>query len=569
MHLMSTMNSYSCHTVSSVFMRKLRWLIIKIMIGASVGKVVFFVWLISEVGIEAFRCKDERLLNDYSFCNGAYDCEDRSDETYGCDRDSCGAGKFRCNASTCIDVRFRCDLKGDCRDGSDEINCGNLTTEDNCVTRNGKYLCRDKSRCIEFKYACDGTCHCDDCSDENKDNCTRYANSGLCLSCKDFCLPTPNGPECTCDSITYESSRLCRGFSDCTGLSTSNACDQFCGEYRSKVECFCNKNYLLRDDGQTCQSRVSNDNILVYSTATKIKARIGYYYSEQVLKNDVNCTALSAAHDFVLFATFNSKKGQGRIVKTSIRAAKPDEIIKSGSYVTSIAVDWITNNTYFTSNESLSVCASNGQICARIGICNVDYVALAPEFGWMYFSQQVDHIDERLIIRSNMDGSDRNILTDGSYKFPLSLAVDEIVEMVYWYETKSDMLHSVSFFGTKKKTWHLLDSHEYPYFTFKAFEGYVYFTLNHDDKIYKSWWKTGSIYRNQADQVHTDESTTVVRHIYPYNPLLQRAEKASNPCALASCDGLCLLSRSSTTLGLTHSCVCEHFKSLVSPFSDV
>jgi hypothetical protein len=39
-------------------------------------------------------------------------------------RPTCEPGKFRCDDGTCIDESYRCDDVTDCRDGSDEGNCG-------------------------------------------------------------------------------------------------------------------------------------------------------------------------------------------------------------------------------------------------------------------------------------------------------------------------------------------------------------------------------------------------------------------------------------------------------------
>jgi hypothetical protein len=40
---------------------------------------------------------------------------------------TCAPGKFRCNDGTCIEESYHCDDVTDCRDGSDEQNCGSRT----------------------------------------------------------------------------------------------------------------------------------------------------------------------------------------------------------------------------------------------------------------------------------------------------------------------------------------------------------------------------------------------------------------------------------------------------------
>lgn len=53
--------------------------------------------------------------------------------------------------------------------------------------------------------------------------------------------------------------------------------------------------------------------------------------------------------------------------------------------ISSIAVDWITGNVYFTSQYSLSVCTRNGKICNKLktSVFEIKYVALVPKFGYV------------------------------------------------------------------------------------------------------------------------------------------------------------------------------------------
>lgn len=70
---------------------------------------------------------------------------------------------------------------------------------------------------------------------------------------------------------------------------------------------------------------------------------------------------------------------------------------------------------------------------------------------WMFYTQNIDGETERLIMKSNMDGSEESVLLDVNFYYFISLAVDEWTETVYWLETFSKKLHSVSMYGSNKR----------------------------------------------------------------------------------------------------------------------
>ena len=80
----------------------------------------------------------------------------------------CQDGQFKCDSTTCIDIKWKCDGDFDCPDHSDEQNCTQLTVnQSSCGAQ--EFMC-GSGECIHVTWKCDGEPDCSDGSDETE-NC--------------------------------------------------------------------------------------------------------------------------------------------------------------------------------------------------------------------------------------------------------------------------------------------------------------------------------------------------------------------------------------------------------------
>lgn len=145
-----------------------------------------------ELNNSTFVCDNGQCINSIYLCDGIPNCRDGSDEK-NCGNQTCE--EFLCENKKCIPNAWVCDGYFDCGiyDNSDEMNC-NYTIP--CTDDVKEFNCKnDESKCIPIVQVCDGHDDCGDGSDET--NCTCICENSF--TCKSICQCID--PKLICDAI--------------------------------------------------------------------------------------------------------------------------------------------------------------------------------------------------------------------------------------------------------------------------------------------------------------------------------------------------------------------------------
>jgi len=482
-----------------------------------------------------FQCGDGLCLPQSWKCDGQSDCRDGDDE----DAQSCNGegnktcGKlFTCGDGSCIPHSWVCDGDPDCiRGKTDEVDCGrerNYT--DSCVLDEGWFPCMDGSRCLEPRHVCDSISQCGDQSDEGE-FCTATANCSS-ISCSHGCIESQYGPQCFCNKgYRPQSSGNCVDVDECLEFGR---CSQECLNSGGGFSCHCMDGYILNSNN----SCVASDGgaILFFSTKTEIRG--------MKLDGDMQYFPIATDLPHVVGVGFDSLNGQvywtdvapgrERLVSIRLDGSSPQSIITNGlDMPEDIVVDEVNRNVYFTDSvrKHVAVCSLDNSGCTVLvsGIEQPRAIVIHHNSKQVLFS---DWGSNPAIVKLSMDGSNRKNLVDEDVSWPNGLAVDQVLDRIYWSDAKKDTIESIRLDGTDRRI--ILDMIDKHPFSLAVFEDSLYWSDWALQEIVSCNKFNGKNFRTLVKEAGIQPMGITIAH-----PLLSRVGELS-PCLNNPCSHVCL-----------------------------
>ncbi|XP_078621857.1 low-density lipoprotein receptor-related protein 2-like isoform X1 [Branchiostoma floridae x Branchiostoma japonicum] len=504
-----------------------------------------------------FTCMNGQCVPGSYECDHDNDCGDGSDEHDDCVFPTCSGDQFTCQNGRCVPQEYICDLDNDCGDASDEMSC--LPTPPACQP--DQWACPNTTQCIQISQLCDGQSDCPNNMDESRPGFSCSSSNCGTLACEHRCRASPDGGICYCQPGYQVASdnRTCEDFDECSVWGT---CDQMCTNVPSTYRCSCAEGYVLesrrhcRASTQTAQPQIIFSNgrsilstdlhgnnmryiMSASSTSTSNVLGIDYHYNENLL--------------------FWSDSINNKIFRSNMDGSNQREILNIGLETPEgLAVDWIGRKLYLVESAAnrIEICNLDGTMRATLVAEDIDQprgIALDPSVGYMFWS---DWGSTPKIERAYMDGSNRFNLVDTRISWAAGVTLDYVNRRVYWADGRLDVLETVRYDGTDRKTivsgsqgLHVIP---HPY-DVTLFENYVYFS---------DWTRMGVVRINKFDGTGSDETIVHETTVRPYGVVSVhpvRQMQVTSPCGNnnGGCSQMCVLSHRSDNDGLGYRCMCQ------------
>ncbi|XP_068084350.1 prolow-density lipoprotein receptor-related protein 1 [Anabrus simplex] len=306
-------------------------------------------------------------------------------------------------------------------------------------------------------------------------------------------------------------------------------------------KCDCPHVMRLGEDNRTCIA--VNEQVLLFSRNNEIRGvdlSMPYYHTIPTIS--LPAVLSPSQLDFLVSSRsiYWTDIQIHEVKRTGLIGGATETIIDKGIvHPTGFAIDWISSNLFVSSaggtHNHITACNLEGEFMTTIVSDNVFQIrslALDPTRGKLYWSHL--HDNQHAVEQSNMDGSNRTVLTTSRDNHllaaPQSLAMDLDSWRLYWVNVESFTIQYYDFATQLVQTVQLREGQKS---AVVAYGGMIYYADQSDMAIHVANKTTG------GDDTILRNNTPNVLSLKIYDPNVQVGE---NACSMnkGNCSHLCL-----------------------------